>query len=500
MQVEDFWQHWAIEENPFRAEEARNDPVYTRLLRSASAHPEFEKIYGEPDNPTSAVVFGEKGSGKTAIRLLIERLIGEHNSQYPDRMAWVVAYHDLNPVLDRLKHAEQVKDPRKLLSRIRVEDHLDAIISQATTRLVDAIVAKGEIPHCKDPATIIRRLPRQQRLDLAELAILYDQPRSGSMSGRWARLKKHLKFGRMPWLRLTKWLGVTLLIGGVGLMLYKVFAEVEEMMLTLSIGLVLAASLLMLGIWAWRHIQLWLLSRQILADVKTVERRRSDLHLALADLPYREMRSQPIPEPGDQDSRYQLIGRMLDLLENFGYCCMIVLVDRVDEPAMINGDAEKMRDLVWPMLNNKFLQQDRVGIKMLLPVELRHLLKREDAAFFQQARLDKQHMIDRLVWSGTMLYDLANRRLNACRASTDERISVLDLFEEDVQARDLIDALDQMHQPRDAFKFLYQVILEHCSNVPADQAIYRIPRLRLETVRKQQSQRVQELYRGLTPA
>ena len=63
----------------------------------------------------------------------------------------------------------------------------------------------------------------------------------------------------------------------------------------------------------------------------------------------------------------------------------------------------------------------------------------------------------------------------------------------------LMDALEQMHQPRDAFKFLYAVVQEHCRMVSADAAAYRIPRLTLETVRRAQAQRVQELHRGLTP-
>jgi hypothetical protein len=57
-----------------------------------------------------------------------------------------------------------------------------------------------------------------------------------------------------------------------------------------------------------------------------------------------------------------------------------------------------------------------------------------------------------------------------------------------------------MLQPRDAFKFLYRVIQEHCSNVTQDEPIWRIPRLTLMTVRKQQSQRVQDFHRGVAPA
>ena len=80
------------------------------------------------------------------------------------------------------------------------------------------------------------------------------------------------------------------------------------------------------------------------------------------------------------------------------------------------------------------------------------------------------------------------------------RDSLDDLFDEDVSHQDLIDALEQMHQPRDAFKFVYQIISEHCSNVPQDHAIWRIPRLTLDNVRRQQSQRVQDLSRWLAPA
>ena len=57
-----------------------------------------------------------------------------------------------------------------------------------------------------------------------------------------------------------------------------------------------------------------------------------------------------------------------------------------------------------------------------------------------------------------------------------------------------------MHQPRDAFKFLYQCIQEHCSNVTEEQEQWRIPKLVLDAVRKQQSERVQMMYRGVRPA
>jgi hypothetical protein len=140
------------------------------------------------------------------------------------------------------------------------------------------------------------------------------------------------------------------------------------------------------------------------------------------------------------------------------------------------------------MFDNKFLQQERIGLKLLLPLELRHALRRESADFFQEARLDKQNLVDRLVWSGPTLYDLCSARLRACREDKSRGDMYLtDLFDPSVSREMLVDALDQMIQ-------------EHCRMVPEDEAQFQIPRLTLETVRKEQAQRVQELYRGLSPA
>jgi hypothetical protein len=158
-----------------------------------------------------------------------------------------------------------------------------------------------------------------------------------------------------------------------------------------------------------------------------------------------------------------------------------------------------MRSLVWPLFESKFLQQEGVGIKMLLPIELRYLVHKEGADFFQEARLDKQSVVDRLAWSGATLYDLCTARIRACHKDGDSRITLTDLFAEDVKREALVDALGQMAQPRDAFKLLYSVIREHCQRVGEDDAEFRVPRFILDSVRKEQAQRVSELQRGLSP-
>jgi len=123
----------------------------------------------------------------------------------------------------------------------------------------------------------------------------------------------------------------------------------------------------------------------------------------------------------------------------------------------------------------------------------------EGADFFQEARLDKQSVVDRLAWSGATLYDLCTARMRACHKDRESRISLSDLFAEDVGREALVNALGQMAQPRDAFKLLYSAIREHCQRVGEEDQEFQVPRFILDAVRKEQAQRVSELQRGLSP-
>lgn len=526
MNAEDFLAHHSIDENPFGAEEARHDPIYTRLLDSTTSHPDFAKILGRIDQPRTAVVFGEKGSGKTAIRMLITNQVIEHNTAHPDRRALLIVYDDLNPVLDRVMVHRRGEmgfrltsrtSPEKLLDMVRLEDHQDAILSLAVTKLVDGILGTTDgsggdaMPMPDAHLKVIKKWPRQLRADLAVLTALYDQPRNGAVAQRWHSLLSRLRMGSwLPQMALLKLAGTLTAIAAVVLAISGYWIDPRPFWLTPLTGLCAAASIVLWCTWAWHHISLWMLCRKIQRETVALQRSPNELRSMLLSLRKTDLANRPWPVPGkipggrgipgNQDSRYQFISRLLAVLKALDYVGIMVLIDRVDEPTSICGNPQRMRSVVWPMLDNKFLQQDTVGIKLLLPIELRHLLHRESADFFQEARLDKQNMIDRLTWSGATLYDLCNARLRACRSENPEQIQLTSLFDPDVTRDMLIEALDQMHQPRDAFKFLYAVIQEHCRTTTQDHAVYRIPRLTLEAIRRQQSQRVQELYRGLAPA
>jgi hypothetical protein len=524
MTLDEFLQHWSIFENPFRAEEARRDAVLRRLSgmagedgsagsggRPEAYHSDFEKILGDLSSPSSSIVFGEKGSGKTAIRLQIAERVRRHNAAHPDARVLLVAYDDLNALLDRLHERIGGRTPAESLAQVRTVDHIDGILHHVMPRLVDAVLerpsdapldlagpGRGETARRR-----ARRLPRALRDDLLLLQALYDRPDRAAL--RTGSLRRRLGVS-LPWRiaagRVLLWVYPALLAAFV---VWGRFFGPEDLRgaqwmnwLVLALcGLYVLFVLRFIAIdWAY----LFQIGRRIRRQIRVIPRSHRSYAFSLRQLRPTLRDPSVLPLSDSDEQRYGALRRLRRILGGFGYAGIIVVIDRVDEPTLIAGDPDRMRSLIWPLLSNKFLQQDGVGIKMLLPTELRHAILKESSAFFQNARLDKQCLVERLSWSGATLYDLCNARIEACRRADGPPVTVLDLFSEEVTRRELLDALEQLHQPRDAFKFLYRCMAEHCAAVTRDNPEYRIPRAVFDMVRKQEIDRVQQFYRGIRPA
>jgi len=497
MDLQRFFDHWNLKEHPFQAEEALNDAVYNRMLKEAITHPDFTKIYGDPVNPGTTIVFGEKGSGKTAIRLMINRKLNDFNSERQQGRAWIVSYEELNPMLDRLARHLKTNDGEKIMNSITLADHQDAILSLAVTGLVDQLLDSSDKNISKDMIKTLKKMNLQKRMNLGALALLYDQPKHGQASERWPRLLKTLKMkAGLDRARHGLFVGIAAVVGVIGALGWNFLP-------TPGPGWIVATVLgggaaVLLGIWwmlrEWRDGRM---GRQLAREIRVVARDKGESASKLWDFKKVDSAAPLFPSRVDQDSRFDLTGRFLDIIEELGYSSLVVLMDRVDEPVLINGDSKRMKLLVWPMFNNKFLQQERMGVKMLLPIELSHMLASEDMEFKRQARLDKQNVVNPLKWTGATLYDLCSWRFKNCQKNQEGTIPLDAMFDDDVESSYLIEALDQMHQPRDAFKFLYAVVLEHCRNTPGDSEQYQISKATLDFVRRQQSERVVDLYRGV---
>src|ERR1017187_9205397 len=103
MRVQQFLEHHGIATNPFADEDAQTDLVFKGSCIKTTYHPSWDKIYGDPAEPATSIVFGEKGSGKTALGLQIVRHLADHNANHPNGQVLVIAYDDFNPFLDRFR-------------------------------------------------------------------------------------------------------------------------------------------------------------------------------------------------------------------------------------------------------------------------------------------------------------------------------------------------------------------------------------------------------------
>src|SRR5690606_17234228 len=170
MNIQSFLEHHGILRNPFAEEDAQTDPVFKDHCISSAYHPVWDKVYGDPSEPSTAIVFGPKGSGKTAMRLQIDRHLTRYNQEHPRRRVFIIRYDDFNPFLDHFCErlgAFRSKKPEKVLDAWRLWDHMDSILCLGVTDLVNQTLASEADAERRDS------LGRQaQRIDPAALARL----------------------------------------------------------------------------------------------------------------------------------------------------------------------------------------------------------------------------------------------------------------------------------------------------------------------------------------
>ncbi len=480
MRSEQFLNHHGIAANPFAEEDAQNDPVFKKRCRESIYHPAWDKVFGDPSDPATSLVFGEKGAGKTAMRIQMLGRVEEHNRNNPSDRVWVVQYDNFNPFLDRFADrlsARKRSDPAKVLAEWKLWDHMDAILALAVTGLVDHVLVparpgSGSVNGIGNvtPAAL---LDTAQKRDLLLLAACYDDSTAEPLTSRWHRLKRKLRF---PTWRSWGWFSigvlVTLAVAGVviGFQKWNWLALVWPYLVVLAGWLP----------WLWKTWRRHLDAARIASRVRVLRRDRPSLRSLLSSLPASDLENQPLPTKTRTDDRYELLAKLQGVLKSLGSTGMLVLVDRVDEPHLVKGSGRLMRDFVWSLLDNKFLKQPGLGVKLLLPSELFESVQREDRDFHQRARLDKQNMVPSLDWTGEALIDLTNARLAAC-ASEGQKPTVRSLFADDVSNERLTEAFRSLRTPRHLFKFLYRLISTHCGNYTDDQPEWRIPRATFET-------------------
>lgn len=470
MKVQAFLEHHGIAGNPFAEEDAQNDTVFKRTCLETTFHPAWDKIYGDPSDPSTSIVFGEKGSGKTALKLQMVRQFERHDAARPGGRTFVVLYDDFNPFLDRFhSRVGPGRAVDRVLAQWKLWDHMDAILALATTQLVSQLVAPG----ARAP-----RLTRPQARDLALLAACYDQSTAEPFPLRMRRLRR--RTGYRAW--LAAWPRLLGLAASAALVAALAAGATGAGGATLAWTRQWWPWLLVVTAWlpalARRARATWL-AWKIVGSLRTGTRTVGQLARALARFPEADLAGQPLPAVARSDDRYELLGKLQGVLAACGFAGLVVIVDRVDEPHLVNGSADRMRQVIWPLLDNKFLKCPGLGFKLLLPVELYRFVEREDEQFNQRARLDKQNLVPALEWSGETLYDIASARVRAASVGNPPA-TLAQLFDESIDQRRLIDGLRSLRVPRQLFKFLYRLLVAHCHAHTDEAPVWRIPLDRFE--------------------
>lgn len=483
MRIEQLLQHHGIAKNPFAEEDAQTDPVFKDHCIVSTYHPTWDKVYGDPREPSSAIVFGEKGSGKTAMRLQLARHLEAYNKGQPGKRVYIIHYDDFNPFLDQFKNSlpKRMQRGDKVLAQWKLWDHMDAILAIGVTGLVDRILdvrQPSTSVSCDLDASKVSQLDRHQARDLLLLAACYDQSISETFKGRWDRLRRRLRFGTLK----AKWqlaLGITWLLASltiIGMFYYNGKSDLLKP-LWLYLGLSVVGFIPYVRQF-WKNF--WL-TRGILKHLRVGNREPGPLRQALMNFTPQEISSQPLPNKDSTDDRYELLQKFQALLQSLGFPGIIVLVDRLDEPHLVNGSAELMKALLWPMLDNKFLKHPGIGLKLMLPIELTRFIEREERDFYQRARLDKQNMIPTFEWTGEALYDVASARIKAC-AAPDATPNLRMLFDASLTDQRIIEGLRSLRVPRRLFKFLFALLTKHCNAYRDDNPQWQISAGMFESV------------------
>ncbi len=492
--------HWALDEDPFVQEDADKDPVLARVPLEA-VHSSFDRLYGSTDAPAPGVVFGEKGSGKSSLRLAMKRRLNED----PDSGAFFVEYIEFDSFLNEARKADRLppsgpKTAKRVVERFSLSDHIDSILSCAVTKLTDRVTA-GKHPNA-------RQMSAKHKASLVALAALYyrSDDRSGSEADK--ALRKELRLGSAkPILGSLARAAATLAGAAIALSPHAGVLGFEAPIGDAGTAYVIGGAILALT-WGWHLVSSFMTRRTAsLATkaVRVVPRDPDPLTGLLERVSTSVRRDLALPEGPSAGTRLVLLQRFIAILRDVGFDSLYVLMDRVDEATLLSGRAELMRPFVEALLEHRLLQFDGLALKLFLPIELSRLYLGASPEDLKSMRLDKANSIPELRWTGQELSQVAAQRLRAVRPAgtpAEHRGGRLaDYFDESVTDAEVRDSLGELGTPRLAFGFLGALFAEHARELSDDLAEedpdWQIPRGRFDLLRASWKDRARGLRRAL---
>lgn len=479
---------------PFDGVNANTDTVFEEIM-GRCRHPACGTFFGDAGKPSTSIVFGQRGSGKTALRLQMIRELGNHNrSAQHGKKVFVIEYVDFDGFHANFgKHLGRGMSDRDFPLWKR-SDHIDSILSLGVTRYIADIIEGRQS---------VDALDRSDRRGLLNLALIYD---TSLTPQRMKSLVKKLRFFwaiSYPlrrwdcWFSLGSWIPIGLVetMGIVTATLTGIYAGGILTGISPWLLLIIPTILFLSFIPGWLKRSrrdcfisdtieaVWVLPKPDTpkSDIVCQTRKHFLYKLWKADydaLKNTEDDKNRTPSFGDTvavvKNRLAFFDAFREIIKKTGYAGITIIVDQVDEPVLISGSTEPMWAFIKSLFDNQLLQRPDTGFKLLLPEELYLKFQGESREFKDKARLDKQNPIKSLRWTGTSLIDLGDKRLSACSSDKNVTPSLLSLFEENIRNKVEV-FMDCLAQPRRFFQFMNTVITEHLKEYKESNPSWLIP-------------------------
>jgi len=446
---------FGLARDPFEAPDARRDEVLA-LEPMGMLHVRYAEVHGSTEVPHSCLIEGVPGSGKTALcmQLVAE---DEHEAlQRPGLGRRVVP-------IDRFTEVARGVEERRG-GTITASEALDLVLHRVVPEIVDEVLGianDGTRPRMpvSDAAAAIESAGPSVCRDLVVLQALYDRAdgapsRTMLLRDRFALSGGVLAEASRSWglvlLGSCVSIGIVLLALGdrrdaaLVRALPSVAPEWAQALPWIGLGLVLSASLGLLGRWAVAGMYVRSRVRRAMRSIVVTDRDADDLAVCLNE--WRPVDLRRVPKRGAIAPRLELLDRLERIVRLLGWRSIAVVVDGV-------GDDAISRRAIKALLDERIVQRSGTSVVLAAP-----------PAAVEDLRVPCSRVM--LEWPVPALRRLIQSRLDRCAGRPVAAPSFDALFEQAITGHELDAWLARWATPRAVLDAMHRLVAAQTEPTP----------------------------------
>lgn len=441
--------------DPFEAPDARRDEVLA-LEPMGMLHVRYAEVHGATDVPHSCLVEGIPGSGRTALcmQLVAE---DEHAAlQRPGLGRRVVP-------IDRFAEVAMEVERRRGAA-VTACEAIDLVLHRIVPEIVDEVLSipnDGTRPRMpvNDAAAALESAGPSACRDLIVLQALYD--RADGAPSRTMRLRDRFALSGGVLAEASRSWGLVLLASSVLLAIVLVtFGDRRDAALEralpsvapewvralpwIGLGLVLSASMGLLGRWAVAGLYARSRVRRAMRSIVVTDRDAIDLAVCLNELRPADLRR--VPRRGAMAPRLDLLDRLERIVRLLGWRAIAIVVDGV-------GDDAASRRAIKALLDERIVQRSGTSVVLAAP-----------PGAVEGTRVPCSRVV--LDWPVPALRRLIQSRLDRCADRPVAAPTLDGLFEPAIGSAEIDGWLARWATPRAALDALHALVREQATMSP----------------------------------